>query len=167
MSIQEFNEHVWQAIQAETVTQTVNVTLPASRPESQLQAEFEQRTGIWCPRPAREWLELLMEKHCFTARELSVAWRAGSIGWNAEKDQKRVATPWPEAVLAYGAIGYIAAYFLLLAYHFVWGDGAEARWGIAMLYGVGAIYLGMCWMAYRFMLWPRRVAQRVLRSLCQ
>ena len=146
---------------------TTIFSLAEQRPESQLQAEFEQRTRIWCPKPAREWLETLMEEHCFTARELSVAWRNGSIGWNAEKDEKRIVTPWIEAAFAYGVIVILALYFLSLAYHFIFGPGAGMNNGMALLYGVGAMYFGMCWMANRFMLWPRRVALRVRRTECR
>jgi hypothetical protein len=141
----------------------VNLHLGPPKPESQLQVEFAQLTGIWCPKPAREWLESLMEHHRFTARELVVSWKAGSIGWNADKDTKRVITPWIEAVFAYGIAGLVGIYFLAVAWHTIWGNGADQKWGMAVVYGTGAMYLGMCWMANRFMLWPRRVALRIKR----
>lgn len=133
------------------------------KPESQLQAEFAQRTGIWCPKPAREWLEHLMEHHRFTARELVVSWKAGSIGWSADKDIRRIITPWIEAVFAYGMVGILGVYFLAVAGHYIWGGGADYKWAMAVAYGIGAMYVGMCWMANRFILWPRRVALRIQR----
>ena len=139
------------------------VHLPERRPESQLQAEFAQRTGIWCPKPAREWLEDLMEHHRFTARELAVSWKVGSIGWDADKDNKRITTPWIEAAFAYSMVALLGIYFLAIAGHFIWGSGAGNKWGMAVAYGIGGMYLGLCWMANRFMLWPRRVALRVRR----
>lgn len=163
---QEFNEPVEYVAGRDVKVEHHNTTVlqfPQLKPESQLQAEFAQRTGIWCPKPAREWLEHLMENHQFTARELVVSWKAGSIGWNAEKDTKRTITPWIEAAIAYGMVGFIGLYFLAVAGHVIWGSGADNKWGMAVVYGIGAMYVGMCWMANRFMLWPRRVAQRVRR----
>jgi hypothetical protein len=40
------------------------------KPESQLQAEFAARTGVWCPKGAREWFEELLDQDGFTVREL-------------------------------------------------------------------------------------------------
>ncbi len=96
-------------------------------------------------------------------RELVVSWKAGSIGWHADKDTKRIVTPWIEAVFAYGMVGLVGLYFLAVAGHFIWGSGADNKWGMPVAYGIGGMYLGMCWMANRFMLWPRRVALRIRR----
>lgn len=104
-----------------------------------------------------------MEYHRFTARELVIAWKAGSIGWNADKDLKRIVTPWIEAFFAYGIVGFVGLYFLAVAWHNALGNNADQKWGMVVVYGVGGMYLGMCWMANRFMLWPRRVALRIRR----
>lgn len=56
------------------------------KPESQLQEEFYRRTGIWCPRSAREDFEWLMATQNFTARELERAWRYRFLIW-ALKEQ--------------------------------------------------------------------------------
>ena len=145
---------------------TTILQFPQLKPESQLQAEFAQRTGIWCPKPAREWLEHLMEHHRFTARELTVAWKAGSIGWNAEEDTKRVSTPWIEAMFGYSMVGIMGIYFLTLALQWIFTPEAKNKWvAMAAVYGVGLLYLGICWMSYRFMLWPRRIAIKVRKKI--
>lgn len=133
------------------------------KPESQLQAEFAQRTGIWCPKPAREWLEHLMEEHRFTAKELIVAWKAGSLGWNAERDVKKIVTPWIEAVFGYGVAGAMSILFLAWVFPFIFGQGYKPETAWAAVLGGGTVFLGVCWMSNRFMLWPRRIALRVRR----
>lgn len=161
---QEFNGTVEGGVaRRDIVNHTTVVHMPERRPESQLQTEFAQRTGIWCPKPAREWLEHLMEDHHFTVRELARAWKAGSIGWNADKDAKRIVTPWIEAAFAYGMAGIMSIYFFVLAAELVFGASSEKKWAMALFYGIGLVYVGMCWMLNRFMLWPRRVAMRIKR----
>lgn len=162
---QDFHGDVGQVLQASSVNQyTALVQLSERRPESQLQAEFAQRTGIWCPKPAREWLEHLMENQRFTVRELAVSWKAGSIGWSAEKDTRRINTPWLEAVFAYGLVAALGLYCLAMAVPLIWSNAEGTQWAKTAVYGLCLIYLGICWMAHRFMLWPRRVALRVQRA---
>ena len=162
---QDFHGDVGQVLQAKSVNQyTALVQLAERRPESQLQTEFAQRTGIWCPKPAREWLEHLMENQRFTVRELAVSWKAGSIGWSAEQDARRINTPWLEAVFAYGLVAVLGIYCLAMAVPLIRSGTDGAQWAMAAAYGFCAIYLGTCWMAHRFMLWPRRVALRVRRA---
>lgn len=162
---QEFYEPVEWVAGRDVVNNhhTTVLQFPQMKPESQLQAEFAQRTGIWCPKPAREWMESLMEHHQFTVRELIVSWKAGTIGWNADKDIKRIVTPWIEAVFAYGMVALVGLYFLAVAVHCIWSSSANNKWEMAVVGGVGAMYLGTCWMANRFMLLPRRVGLRIRR----
>ena len=137
---------------------------PARRKtESQLQAEFAQRTGIWCPKPAREWLEGLMEHHQFTSRELAASWSAGSIGWNARKNEERVVTPWVEAAFAYCVVAGLAAYLGSISLLYLLG--AINQWGAAIVYGLATVFCAMCWVVDRHLLWPRRVALRVRATL--
>ncbi|MEG0051666.1 MAG: hypothetical protein RR715_00240 [Comamonas sp.] len=161
---QDFYGDVGQVLQAQSVNQYTSVAqFPERRPESQLQAEFAQRTGIWCPRPARQWLEHLMEHHHFTGRELAASWKAGSIGWNADLDTKRINTPWLEAALAYGLVAMLGLCCLAMAVLHIWSGTNDDQRARAMVYGLCAIYLSIVWVAHRFTLWPRRVAQRVRR----
>lgn len=101
-----------------------------------------------------------MEEHRFTARELTVAWKAGSLGWNAEKDTRRVITPWIEAAFGYGMVISTGIYFLASSSPWIFHPDNHSKTLEALVIG-GVMYLGVCWMANRFMLWPRRVAMRV------
>lgn len=87
----------WQSQFQAQITQVVIATAP--KPEFQLQKEFAEQTGIWCGKPAREWLECLMDKHGFTGRELGTSWRGGSIGWMDAENRPRISTPLVEAAL--------------------------------------------------------------------
>lgn len=131
--------------------------------EEKLQHEFAQLTGIHdCPKEARAWLQQLMEHHGFTARELAVSWWAKSIGWDKQRNTPCINTPRLEAFFAYGVVAIVGLFCLLVAAALIWGDGNH--WQMLAVYGFCAIYLGVCWMANRFMLWPRRVALRVRRA---
>jgi len=143
--------------------QTTVIHLAERRPESQLQAEFAARTGIWCPKEAREWLEDLLEHHGFTVRELSMAWSAKSIGWNAKTGARTINTPWIEALGGWAMVALVT--ILLLSVSVAWALSSAPRSIAADLsvFGAGAVYLGMVWMVCRTMLWPRRVAMRVRR----
>lgn len=103
-----------------------------------------------------------MEEQRFTAKELRAAWKAGSIGWNADKDSKRVVTLWLEAFFAYGLVALMTVYCLAIALPFADAKQHDLK---AMTFFVGSMfsYLGVCWMASRFMLNPRRVALRIKR----
>lgn len=140
----------------------LSIHIASPKPESQLQAEFARRTGIWCSKPAREWLEDLMENHRFTVKELAVAWKAGSLGWHTQKDAQKIVTPWIEAVFAYGIVFMMSIYFLALALPVIGNSQHDAKSAIA-IFGGGFMFLGVCWMANRFMLWPRRIALRIRR----
>lgn len=141
----------------------IHAPFPDPKPESQLQAEFAQRTGIWCPKPAREWLESLMAEHRFVARDLAVAWKAGSIGWNPNTDAKRIVTPRLEGVFAYGVVIFMALYCIAATLKIIWGPQAENGWAGAAIAGVLAVYFGVLGTVWRFMVRPRRVAIRVRR----
>lgn len=132
----------------------------SSKRESQLQKEFAENTGIWCPKPAREWLEGLMEHHRFTAKELYNAWKSGSIGWSATEDHKRIVTPVSEAIFAYSVVIVTAIFFLTSSWQW-WGTKGSGD--MAKFIGMATVYLGSCWTINRFMLTPRRIAQRIRR----
>lgn len=139
---------------------TVVAPLPT---ESQLQSEFAQRTGIWCPKPAREWLEHLLDAHAFTVRELRSSWKANSIGWSAEHNQRRINTPKLEAVFIH-AVVWLALAASADAVMRLFGDDAKDNlWRMAAVAAEVAFYL-VCFMQFTTqMLAPRRVALRVAR----
>lgn len=139
--------------------------LPEQKPESQLQSEFAKRTGIWCPKPAREWLEYLMEEHRFTAKELGIAWKAGSLGWNADKDERRIITPLIEAIFAYGIGIAITICSLAIVFNWIITPTETSMTSRLAVMAVACIYLGTFWMTNRFMIRPRHVALRVRKSM--
>lgn len=142
--------------------QTV-IQLPERRPESQLQAEFAARTGIWCPKEAREWMEDLLEHHGFTAPELAIAWNAKSLGWNAKTETRNINTPWIEAAGGWALVGLVAALLLSVCVAWLLASAPRSIAADLSVFGALAVCMGMVWLVFRSMLWPRRVAMRVRR----
>jgi|GEM_PF-3157440 len=132
------------------------------KPESQLQSEFARRTGIWCPKPAREWLESLMADHQFTARELAVSWKAGSIGWHAETNEKRIVTPWIEAAFVY-LMGLMALPVIAIFVFWTFAPTVIKPGNALALFALACSWVLIGLMVNRFMWQPRRVAQRIRR----
>lgn len=130
--------------------------------ESQLQAEFAQRTGIWCSRPARQWLEQLLEHHGFTVRELEVCWKARSIWWDKKRNSHRIAAPWVESLLAYAMLVVVGLYGLATsALAFASAPAADKSAATAFFMVFVVLFGGVYFMVDRFMLWPSRVARQV------
>lgn len=130
--------------------------------ETDLQTEFAEKVGIWCPRPARQIIGPLIGE--FTPRELRIAWNANSIFWSTRSNEIRVSTPWIEAAFGWGFVLLGSALFAILL---IWSIGnSPGNLGFATASLAGALlYLGCCWFAGRFMLWPRRIAIRVRNRL--
>lgn len=82
-----------------------NIHVGHARPESELQALFLKHTGIDCRREAREQFELLMLEHGFTGKELSRAWRFGSLVWS--EPAKRLKPSARKTDMAVGWIGTV------------------------------------------------------------
>ncbi len=163
MTGQHFNEQVGQVIQADTVNQVLHV--PEKKPESQLQSEFAQRTGIWCPRHAREIFEWLMEHHGFTAKELRIAWKANSVLNDAERQSVKIITPALESVFAWFMAAFVSLYFLFFAFPLAM-NGSRHDWRVAVtLAGGVVVYFGLMWVIAHNFLIPRRIAVRVRKKM--
>lgn len=149
-------QYQWQT----QITQIVVTGEP--KPESQLQKEFAERTGISCGKPAREWLEHLMDRHGFTRRELGASWRGGSIGWDYEANQPRISTPVVEAALTRFLIGWAGLYCLAMVAAFLLNALGSNGNKFAMLGVAGALglFLAVFWMGQTYVLWPRMIALR-------
>lgn len=145
--------------------QTTVIHLPERRPESQLQADFEACTGIWCRKEAREWLEVLLEHHGFTVRELSLAWRAKSLNWDSKAGAPIIQTPLIEAIGGWALVALVITLLLTVCSAWVVAPAPRSIAADLSIYGAAAVCLGMIWMVMRTMLWPRRVALRVRRVL--
>lgn len=155
----------WQSQLQVQITQ-VSIA-PEQKLEYQLQEKFAGSTGIWCGKPAREWLERLMDCHGFTGRELGTAWRGGSIGWMGEENQPRISTPLLEATLTRFLIGWAGLYCFGMAVAFLLhalGGGDNNKLAMLGVAGAVGLFLAVFWMGQRYVLLPRRVALRV-RSL--
>ena len=170
MMKQEINSNVDGGVAGRDNIHTENhrttvLQIHGEKPESQLQSEFAQRTGIWCPRLVRETFEWLMENHGFTARELCMAWRANSLSTDANRQQIKIITPWFEAVFGWTMLALVALFFLLLAVPLIFNNDHH-NWAVpATLIGTGCVYLGMMWIVSRSSLIPRRIAIRVRKKL--
>lgn len=142
---------------------TIHAQIFPPRPESQLMAEFHQHTGIWCPAGAREVFEDLLKHHGFTSPELAAAWRDNALVWDGKANRISTYTPWFVAASGYGMIAsallYLVAYGLPLL--LMQGGLAELVALLAALFMFG----GAAGLAYRYVLWPHRVAVRVGRAL--
>jgi hypothetical protein len=137
---------------------------PSPKPESQLQAEFVERTNIWAPKDARKWLEQLLDEEGFTVRELALAWKAGSLGWSAKTNERRIVTPWFEP---YGAGLMIAVMLTLQMAIFIVCVLTPQHRSAALyvvLIGGTATCFTMLWMINNSMVTPRRVAIRVRQA---
>lgn len=133
-------------------------------PESKLQADFAERTGIWCPREAREVFEVLMKQHGFVAKELHAAWQADSIVWNRTTRRVEVRAPWFEVAFGYAMV-VVMGFYLLVQAAAVLTAARGAAAAVTAILVTGAIYLGGAWLAVRFVLRPYHVAKRVQRAL--
>lgn len=136
----------------------------SSVPESQLQAQFQANTGMWCPRCAREMLEILMQEHGFTARELAAAWKADSLKWSPMQHSIEIAVPVVERIFGWAVVFAMGAYFLGLVVPLLMVE--ERNIGTFLAFAAGSLmYLGTCWLSFRFVVWPHQVAIRVGRVL--
>lgn len=133
-------------------------------PESQRQVDFARATGVWCPAEARELLEELMRDHGFTVRELAMAWKADSLGWDTRAAGVVVRVPIIEAIFGWSMGLLMITYYLMMIWPLWLMEHRDAQ---AMLaFGLAsAILLGCTWLLGRFVLHPRRVALRVRRVL--
>jgi hypothetical protein len=131
-------------------------------PESQLQAEFAQRIGIWCRREAREFLELLMRDHGFTGKDLAIAWKTDSLAWN--DDGPIIRTPLVEAVFGWSMFFAMTMYFIVFGVPLLFVRPVElnALAGFALS---NLIFIGSAWVVGRTILRPRRIALQVKRLL--
>jgi hypothetical protein len=160
---QDVTNNVSHNINTTIKHETTVMQFPERRPESQLQAEFAARTGIWCPKDAREWLESLLEHEGFTVRDLSMAWSAKSVGWNAKTGERSINTPWIEAVGGWFLVTLVTVLLLSVSLSWVLAPSPRTFAADLAVFGAGAVYLVMVWLVCRSMLWPRRTAMRIRR----
>jgi hypothetical protein len=153
------------------ITQTGNIVIcngaaicPLSAmnlPESKLQAEFFERTGIWAPPGAREKLEMLMSKHNFTAPRLRAAWKENNLCWDVDKNEFIARTYWIELVYGNLLIFVLAIYFIVQGISVVIPSGRESKEILMALVTIFSVYGGLLWMTVRFVITPYQVAKRV------
>lgn len=131
--------------------------------ESLLQVEFAQRTGIWCSKPARQWLEYLLDKEGFTVGELRMGWQANSIGWSADKNARVINVPRAEAVFIYLVLGLCSFGVIEALIRYFSSPDRTSLWPIAALACEIFLYCVFLLGAARYLIAPRQVALRVRR----
>lgn len=136
--------------------------------EWQLQAEFAERTGIWCPKPAREWLEHLLQHHGFTVQQLARSWRNNSIGWSAQRNAYCINAPWLEGAFLsglslfclYAVIEALVKFYTSTEPRWLW-DGVEALIQIVASIGLFTVMVGPSLQSRRTALAVRRACRQV------
>jgi hypothetical protein len=134
------------------------------KPESQQQLDFARATGIWCPASTRALLEALMRECGFTGRELSLAWKAGSLGWDNEQNRLIIRAPLIEALFGWTMTALMVCYYVL-AIAPIWLAEKRGLDGMLAFVAVSAVFIGCTWLLGRFIFRPRRVALRLQRVL--
>lgn len=142
------------------------INFPAiSPPESQLQADFAKRTGIWCPREARVSIELLLTDHAFTAKELAHAWRLRQLTWSRESARLFVKTPVLDALAGWALSAWSTVAFSLSTVQFMTSSVpptvATTSWYVVL----AVSYIVAMTIAAYFFLRPRAIALRVRRAM--
>lgn len=132
--------------------------------ESQLQAEFAERTGVWCPRQAREVFERLMECHNFTAPEIARVW-GDTVTWDKISNELRIRISILDLFTAFGL------FIALLLFYFIWTvptvianrHPSASDWG--MWFVTSMMYMAGMYFVRRYYIVPRRVAIRINKAL--
>lgn len=135
--------------------------------EWQLQAEFAERTGIWCPKPAREWLEHLLVHHGFTVKQLARSWRNNSIGWSARSNTYCINAPRLEGTFLsalslfclYAVIEALVKFYTNTESGWLW-DGVEALLQIASSMVLFTVMVGPLLQSRRTALAVRRACKQ-------
>lgn len=137
---------------------------PEHKPESQLQEEFYRRTGIWCPRSAREDFEWLMKEKNFTSRDLERAWRYRFLIWALNNQRLGANLSRIDKPFAHLVVTLISFMLLLPAILQVFQNPDQPVFaGIAGSIAAFVMLL-MGWFEYSLFR-PRRVAIRVQTAL--
>lgn len=131
--------------------------------EVELQARFQQLTGIDCNRLARAQLEMLLERHGFTVKELFEAWRMNSLVWD-QKDGRLKAVS-GRIDMFVGWAGMIGLSFTFVVASFLVFFHPDAGLWKAVYIVLGAA--SFVWLSRRLLLstvWPQMVARRAEKA---
>ncbi|MEW5770809.1 MAG: hypothetical protein AB1831_10670 [Pseudomonadota bacterium] len=162
LTVQENFGQVAHTIHNHAPTQTI--LMSAQMPESRLQAQFAEDTGIHCNRPMREVLIRLMEHHGFTREELALAWKYDAIYWSIAEERVMVRTNFLLYAFGQGLFGLSLIMLLLATFGLSLGHPSSME---AVLYSLGGIplFTFTLWFARRMFICPYHVAQRVRQVL--
>lgn len=142
---------------------TINPPSQVELSEPQRQADFARLTGIRCCKQAREWLTDLTEHHGFVMADLAIAWKAGTLGWDAERGEPKVRLSRLEVALGWLLVLAVGLLCLMQMLDLIWVRGAsQIIQAVGMTLTV-LIYLGAIWMSFRFLIGPQRVGGRIAR----
>lgn len=143
---------------------------PPEEPESELQAKFQQATGICCPREARIEMEALMRHHGFTAKELKSVWAVGTLQFPYHATRLKVVTTIWEAVWGWVMLGLFAVYGIEVLKHLIMllQSGSLSDFGVERgLYAFGLLvaFVGAILMVIKHHIAPRQLALRIRKAL--
>lgn len=133
--------------------------------ESDLQAEFAEKVGVWCPKPARLILGPLIGE--FTPKELRLALKADSIFWSPKKNELVISTPTFQAVFGWGLVIYAALSAIAIGLSNMNLVKPKLINNFIALAVASLFFASTCWIAGRLFLWPRRIAIRVRDRLAK
>lgn len=133
--------------------------------EAQLQHQFAQATGAWCPRGAREAFEELMAHEGVTADQVGRAWNKAFVGWNTQAQHLRVYGGWFERVftVALDVLAFIPLVALVLNLWSREGQIPQELYGLAIVAFV--MSFGALWFVHQQISRPLFCAVRIGRAM--
>ena len=140
-----------------------HVHVPPERPESELQAVFQQHTGIHCSREVRHHLERLMEHYGFTAQELARAWTVNSLVWDDQSKRLKSGSRTVDITAGWaGVIALTVALVISLAETMFSAPGLFVK--PVLLMTICIVYLYITRFVLLTTIFPQMTARRVEKS---
>ncbi|MDR1351464.1 MAG: hypothetical protein LBJ59_11960 [Zoogloeaceae bacterium] len=138
---------------------------PYETTESKRQAAFYRNTGIWCPKPAREFFEFLMDRYSLTVKQLKNAWSAGAVAWDIDEGVPIVRTMRVANIVVKFFVCFLMFYFVLLVLYAASFLQHGAVYTAFMTMAVSLFCV--MWVADNSFFRPRRTALRVQKIIDQ
>lgn len=131
--------------------------------ELEKHAKFRRSVGIECSRRARLELEPLLTEHNFTARQLKIVWRNGSLHYDEDRRElvvkpSRMEALWGLLLFCFSML-LVSPTVIAVVTSDIKGLGAAA-----FMVAFGAYTLGMAYLARQHIA-PYRIAKRLVPAL--
>lgn len=153
-------------IKGDNVTVLQIGQLLTSLAESTIQDNFYTATGISCGRHVRQQMELLMEEHGFTSRELARAWRTHAIAAEGRSGKLIVVSRTLDLTVGWTGAAITSLFFMLgmsQAMGVFKPTGLEYP-GAAVSIWIFGYMAAITFLCY-FFIWPQYTAKRVALAL--